>query len=77
MNDLDLLTRIFREEIGDPKLMLNAATTPDELETWDSLAHVRIIARIEEEQGFEFTLDEIEDSMSVAKLLDIIAAHRA
>ena len=76
MDNLSVLTAIFRDELSNAKLTIAPATTPDDLESWDSLAHVRIIARVEEEFGFEFSLDEIEDSMSVSKLLDIIAARQ-
>lgn len=76
MDDITLLTDIFREELDDSKLEIDRSTSQETLGTWDSLAHVRLIARIEEEFGFQFSLSQIEDATSVAALLDVIAANK-
>jgi acyl carrier protein len=74
---LDSLNTIFQEELDDPKLQVTLDLTQDDLQTWDSLAHVRIIASIEERFGFQFSLSQIEESTSVRALMDVIAAGQA
>lgn len=77
MDNLDALTTIFQEELDEPSLKITRVLSRDDLQTWDSLAHVRIIASIEERFGFQFTLTQIEEAVSVGNLLDVIAAHQA
>ena len=75
MNDLEVLTEIFREELDDPDLHVTREMTQEDVSGWDSLAHVRLIARIEERYGFQFSLDEIENATSVAAMLDAVSAQ--
>jgi acyl carrier protein len=77
MSDIDILGQIFREELDDDALVISPDLSREDLQTWDSLAHVRIIAAIEERFDFQFSLSEIEDVDTVGGLLAIIAAHRA
>ncbi len=76
MEILDALNTIFQEELDDPKLQITRELSQDDLQTWDSLAHVRIIASIEERFDFQFSLAEIEEATSVSALISIIAAHQ-
>ena len=77
MSILDSLIDIIREELDNPKLNVSIDTSRDELQTWDSLAHVRIIASIEDRFDFQFSLKQIEESNSVGALLDVIAFNKA
>lgn len=77
MEHLDALNTIFQEELDDPKLQITRELSRDDLQTWDSLAHVRIIASVEERFGFQFSLSQIEDVTTVSTLMDIIAANQA
>lgn len=76
MEILDALNTIFQEELDDPKLKITRDLSQDDLQTWDSLAHVRIIASIEERFGFQFSLSQIEEATSVSALMDVIAANQ-
>lgn len=77
MTILNILNNIFQSELDIPNLNITPEMTQEDLQTWDSLAHVRIIAAIEEEFGFQFSLAQIEEATSVRALLDIIAANQA
>lgn len=77
MQNLDALNTIFQEELDDPKLQITRELSQEDLQTWDSLAHVRIIASIEERFGFQFSLSQIEEATTVGALMDIIATHQA
>ena len=76
MENIDTLNQIFQEELDDPKLRITHDLSRDDLMSWDSLAHVRIVASIEDRFGFQFTLEQIEETSSVGELLDVIAAHQ-
>lgn len=77
MEILNALNTIFQEELDDPKLRITQEMSRDDLQTWDSLAHVRIIASIEDRFGFQFSLSQIEEATSVNALMDVIAANQA
>lgn len=50
--------------------VLEADTSIGDLETWDSLHHLRIIAKIEQIYGFKFTPDvmiDLEDIEDIVK----------
>jgi acyl carrier protein len=74
---LSSLNEIFREELDNPQLFISICTSRDSLQTWDSLAHVRIISSIEQRFGIQFNLAQIEDANSVSALLDVIVANQA
>lgn len=67
------LQDIFRDVFDDDQLQLRADMSPDSLPTWDSLGHIRLIAALEDEFQFSFTLEEIESMTSVSKILSVLA----
>lgn len=75
LDNLADLTEVFREELDDPHLVIDHSTSQETLERWDSLAHVRIVAAVEERFEFNFTLSQIESVTSVGQILNIIATH--
>jgi acyl carrier protein len=69
------LVRIFRDQLRQPTLQLNASTTPDDVSGWDSTAMASIIMSIEEEFGFEMSAAELRSARSVGDLANIVAQH--
>ncbi len=43
-----------------------------EVETWDSLQHMNLIASLEQEFGVEFTFEEIVSMQSVAAIKNVL-----
>jgi hypothetical protein len=46
-NNIDHLVSIFRDVFDDDELTLGATTTADDIDGWDSLAHIRVSNTIE------------------------------
>ena len=67
------LQNIFRDVFDDEQLQLRDDLSPETLEAWDSLGHIRLISALEDELQRSFTLDEIEAMTSVAKILTVLA----
>lgn len=44
-------------------------------ETWDSLSHLRLITAVEEEFGISLTMEEIESTDSLVRLLELVEAR--
>lgn len=51
---LKQVEEIFREELELDDLELTDETTAEDVEGWDSLSHVQLVAAMEEAFGIEF-----------------------
>ena len=56
-------------ELGPDEIPL---ASPASVGTWDSLASINLVAVIEEEFGIQVELEELEDMMSFATILDLV-----
>jgi acyl carrier protein len=75
MERSDILKRveeIFREELEVDDLVLTDETTADDVEEWDSLSHVQLVAALEEAFGIEFKSREILSWENIGDLIDSI-----
>ena len=69
------LTSVFREQLDDEKLKIRMDTVRADLESWDSLAHVRIVMGVEAAYGIQLDVAEIESIKSVRDFYDSVNAH--
>jgi acyl carrier protein len=74
---LSKLTEIVRDILDDPSIVLTRESTADDVEDWDSLAHINIILAIEREFHLKFDLEELKPMENVGTLLDIIQSKLA
>ena len=75
MDRSEILTKveeIFREELELDDLVLTDETTADDVEEWDSLSHVQLVAAMEEAFGIEFKSREILSWENIGDLIDSI-----
>ena len=63
---------IFRDELEQENLVLTDETTAQDVEGWDSLSHVQLVAAMEESFGIEFKSREILSWDNVGDLIDSI-----
>jgi acyl carrier protein len=57
-----VMAQIFNVDIG----AINAESSPENVERWDSLRHMQLIMAIEDEFGVTFSDDEIPDLLSLS-----------
>ena len=69
---LKRVEEIFREELEQENLVLSDETTADDVDGWDSLSHVQLVAAMEEAFGIEFKSREILSWDNVGDLIDSI-----
>ena len=62
------LQDVFRDVFDDPGLVLTDTTTAGDIPDWDSLQHVTLLFRIEDEFGVEFMGDEAASLANVGEL---------
>lgn len=78
MNDDDVLARlgqVLRDVLGRPSLEVTRSTTADDVEGWDSLAHVNLLFAVEEEFGIRLSQAEMAHLADVGALVDAVTAH--
>lgn len=68
------LQQIFREVFENETLLLSDALSPETMRGWDSLAHLKLIMRCEEEFGVKFTIEETVESSSLRKLKEVLTS---
>ena len=66
------LERVFREVFDDDDIELSENLIREDVPTWDSLGHIRLVAAIEESFGLSFTIEQIEKMTSVVFILDMV-----
>ena len=69
---LKRVEEIFREELGQSDIVLTDETTAEDVEGWDSLSHVQLVAVMEDAFGIEFSSREILSWDNVGDLIDSI-----
>jgi acyl carrier protein len=62
------LQEVFRDVFDDPTLQLATDMNATHIPEWDSLRHVTLLFRIEDEFGVEFKGDEAASVANVAEL---------
>ena len=69
---LKRVEEIFREELEHSDLVLTDETMAEDVEGWDSLSHVQLVAVMEDEFGIEFSSREILSWDNVGDLINSI-----
>ncbi|MCR5501834.1 MAG: acyl carrier protein [Lachnospiraceae bacterium] len=66
---------IFRDNFDDESITVTDETTADDIEDWDSLEHINLIAAIENRFGMKFTMGEVVSMKNVGEMVDIILSR--
>lgn len=63
---------IFRSVLGNQGIVLNEATTAEDIEEWTSLTHVQLISAMENELNIKFSLREMMSWQTVGEIINSI-----
>ncbi len=66
------LTPIFRDVLDLDDLKLVAESNAQNVEGWDSLAHVNLVVAIEKHYKIKFALGELQGLKNVGEMADLI-----
>lgn len=72
MNIKNDLEEIFREIFEDDNLEITENMTAEDIEEWDSLAHVQLVIASEKHFQVKFTQSEISELKSVGAFITLI-----
>jgi acyl carrier protein len=68
-----VVSKVFRVPLGT----IHDDSSPDTIETWDSLQHLHLILALEEEFGLQFSVDEIAAMQTVRSISAIVGERVA
>lgn len=68
------LITIIAETFGEKESNIRDDMEMKEIDSWDSLTHMELIANLESEFAIEFTADEIVEMVTVAKIRELVEA---
>jgi acyl carrier protein len=71
---LKKLNTVFCDVFDDDTLTVTEQTTADDIDEWDSLAHISLIAAIENEFGIRFDIRSALHMKSAGEIADAISA---
>ena len=67
------LTEIFRDVMDNDEIVLEENTTAEDIEEWDSIAHIQLMESIENVFGVKFSAKEMRSWEDVGEFVDSIS----
>ena len=71
----ETLNGVFQDVFDDERITVNDETTSDDIEDWDSLEHINLIAAVEQEFGVKFNMGQVVSMKNVGEMVDIILSQ--
>ena len=69
---IEKLTAVFHEVFNDNNIVLNDEMTAKDVENWDSLTHMLMITKVEEEFGVKYKLKELNKLKQVGDIVSLL-----
>lgn len=66
------LNAVFRRVFDNDRIVISEEMTANDVEEWDSLAHINLIMEIEAEFNLKFTVDDIVDLKNVGEMIRLV-----
>lgn len=70
---INVISEQLAQVLDEDEVSVTEETTADDVEGWDSIAHVKLIIALESALGVRFETDEITAPDNIGQLADIIA----
>lgn len=66
------LNEVFRDVFDDESITVTDETTADDIEDWDSLEHINLLAAVEQQFGVKFNMGQIVTLKNVGEMVNLI-----
>ncbi|MBR2996073.1 MAG: acyl carrier protein [Lachnospiraceae bacterium] len=66
------LNEVFRDVFDDEEIEVGEETTAADIDGWDSLEHINLIAAVEQEFGVKFTMGQVVTMKNVGEMVRLI-----
>jgi acyl carrier protein len=74
---LEELQSIFRDILDQPDLILAPESNANNVEDWDSLAHINLVSAVEKHYKIKFALGELQELKNVGDMIGLIKTKLA
>ena len=71
------LTEIFHDVFDDETIVATPELTADDVDEWDSLAHIRLVLAVEKKFGLKFSAAEVGRLKNVGEFASLIQSKTA
>ena len=71
------LNKVFKEVFDDESLKITEKTTAKDVDGWDSLMHITLIAEVEDAFHVKFSMKEVTGMKNVGEMAKLIEAKKA
>jgi acyl carrier protein len=68
----DRLTEIMQDIFDDPDVVATPELNADDVESWDSLTHIRLVLAIEKAFKIKFVASEVGEVQNVGEMVHLI-----
>ena len=68
------LTQVFHDVFDDDSIVVTPQLTADQVDEWDSLAHIRLVVAVEKKFGMKFSAAEVGRLKNVGEFVSLIAS---
>ena len=72
MTVFDQIRTIASDLFAIPPGKINAASSPENIESWDSVQHLNLVLALEEKFGLQLSLEEIEQMKTIGEVAKIV-----
>jgi acyl carrier protein len=69
------LTKVFRDVFGEDSIQVTPELSADDVDDWDSLAHIRLLLTVEKAFKIKFSTSEVGKLQNVGDLVTLIKAR--
>ena len=71
----ETLNGVFQDVFDDESIEVNDETTSEDVDGWDSLEHINLIAAVEQEFGVKFSMGQVVSMKNVGEMVDVILSQ--
>lgn len=71
----ETLNEVFRDVFDDESISVTENTTSNDIEDWDSLEHINLLAAVEQEFCVKFNMGQVVSMKNVGEMADIIISQ--
>ncbi|MDH5377570.1 MAG: acyl carrier protein [Gammaproteobacteria bacterium] len=68
---IEIVSEVFGVDEDD----VSESSSPETIDNWDSMNHLKLVTAIEEEFSINLSMSEIESITDVKSLMEVVASH--
>jgi acyl carrier protein len=66
------LNTVFQDVFDDPEIQIRDNMTAEDIEDWDSVAHITLVLSVEKEFGLRLNISEIGKLHNVGAMIELL-----